>query len=169
MRSGVAMNLNVDKIMSSKVITVLKTDALEVGYMKLKSNAIRHLAVIDSENQVVGIISEQDFHRAMVSFEDSDYEFNEEEMIEDYMNPDLKFVSKDADLINVVEKMLDQQISAVLITDNNSLVGIMTQHDLNKILIELLRPQENVLVNVQNWIYKTPVGQIAEKLASIGI
>lgn len=163
------MNLNVDKIMSSKVITVLKTDALEVSYMKLKSNAIRHLAVIDSENQVVGIISEQDFHRAMVSFDDSDYEFNEEEMVEDYMNPDLKFVSKDADLINVVEKMLDQQISAVLITDNNSLVGIMTQHDLNKILIELLRPQENVLVNVQNWIYKTPVGQIAEKLASIGI
>lgn len=163
------MKLKIENIMSTRLITIQNTEGLEAAYVKMKLNGIRHLPVIDSKNHVVGIISDRDIQRAMMSLDAGDFAFNPDDTVEDYMNSQIKSVAQDFELLSVVQKMIDHQISAVLITQGANVVGIVTHEDLLLILADMLKPKDNVVSQVQNWIYKTPVGEIAEKLASVGI
>lgn len=163
------MNLKIDNIMTTKILTIKNTEGMESAYLKMKLNGIRHLPVIDSLNQVVGIISDRDVQRSMLCFEADQIEFSPDDLVANFMTRDIKSVGHESELIHVVQMMIDNQISAVLITENNNLVGIITHEDLLLILADLLRPKSGIVANVQNWVYKTPIGQIAERFSSIGI
>jgi acetoin utilization protein AcuB len=166
---GEIMNLKIDNIMQTRLITIQESEGLESAYLKMKKNGIRHLPVLDAFNNVVGIISDRDVQRSMMSFENGSFDFNPDEIIANYMSSDIISVPHDSELLQAVQKMIDHQISAVLITEKSSLVGIITHEDLLLILADLLRPKEGVVTTVQNWLFKTPVGEIAEKFAAAGI
>lgn len=163
------MNLKIDNIMTTKILTIKNSEGMDAAYLKMKLNGIRHLPVVDSLNHVVGIISDRDVQRSMLSFDPAEIEFRPDDLVANYMTSDIKSVSHEAELIQVVQMMIDNQISAVLITDGDNLAGIITHEDLLLILADLLRPKSGIVANLQNWAYKTPVGQIAEKFSSVGI
>lgn len=160
----------ISEIMTKNLITVYATQNLESAYVKLKLNGIRHFPVLNSSNEVIGIISDRDFQRAMVSNSSTDFEFLPNDTVEDYMSSPIKTVKKDDDLLTVVKKMLDHQISSVLISDNSQLVGIITHEDLLLLLADILRNQKpSTLERVESWISHTPVNDIAVKLSNVGI
>ncbi len=163
------MKLKIDEIMTTRLVAIKNSEGLEAAYLKMKVNGIRHLPVLDSLNQVVGIISDRDVQRSMMSFDSGEFDFNPDDIVTNYMSPNLISVTHEAELLSVVQKMIEHQISAVLITKDSSLVGIITHEDLLLILADLLRPQDGLVTNVQKWLYTTPVGAIADKFASAGI
>jgi len=163
------MKLKIENIMSTHLITVQESEGLEAAYVKMKLNGIRHLPVMDSMNHVVGIISDRDIQRAMMALDSGDFAFDPDEIVGSYMSTQIKSVTQECELLEVVQKMIDHQISAVLITRAANVVGIITHEDLLLILADMLKPKDNVMAQVQNWLYKTPAGEIAGKLAAAGI
>lgn len=164
------MNKKTADIMSRNLVTVYETDDLEGAYVKLKMNGIRHFPVLNSNNEVVGVISDRDFQRAMIFYSSETFEFLADEVVADYMTFPIKTVPHDADLLSVVKKMLDHQISSVLISKENNLVGIITHEDLLLVLSDILKSNKAPIVaNIENWLYKSPIGDIALKFANAGI
>lgn len=163
------MSLKIDNIMTARLVTINKTEGLETAYLKMKSNGIRHLPVIDQQDHVVGIISDRDIQRSMMSLDDGEFDFNPDDTVADYMSVNLISVPHDVELLQVVQNMIDHQISAVLISNKSHLVGIITHEDLLLILADFLKPKQGVAAQVESWFYKMPVGEIAEKFAAAGI
>lgn len=164
------MNKKTADVMSKNLVTVFETDDLESAYIKLKMNGIRHFPVLNTSNEVVGIISDRDFQRAMVFYSTETFEFLADEVVADYMTFPIKTVPHDADLLVVVKKMLEHQISSVLISKENKLVGIITHEDLLLILSDILKSNKPPIVaNIENWLYKSSVGDIALKFSDAGI
>ena len=159
-----------EDIMSKKLQTVQSFDRLEDAFAKMKKNGIRHLPVIDATGTAIGIISDRDIQRAMNTYDSGAVDFNPDETVSDYMSSPVQSLPFDSDIVSVAQKMIENQISAVLISQNNCLVGIITHEDLLKFLVELLKPAELTMAeNFRNWINRTPAGDIAIKLAGIGI
>lgn len=164
--------------MSERLITASLAETLEQAYLKMKKYNIRHLPVVDSERNVVGIISDRDIHRGMESdvrdyssFRLKDADFDPQAKVVDYMSSPVKTVRYESDLKAIAERMIDEKISSFLITKDDAVVGIVTHEDLLRVLVHLLgQPEkEGLFENLQKWLYKIPVGEIANSLAQAGI
>ena len=69
-----------------------------------------------------------------------------------------------------VEKMINEKVSAVMITSGDMVVGIVSHEDLLRVLADLLCPvQQRVIAQVQNWLSKTPIGHVAHTFSLNGI
>ncbi len=160
-------------VMTTDLISVKSTENLLESYNKMKSNKIRHLPVIDHHGNVVGIISDRDFQRAMESVPPgttSSSNFGTGGLVRDYMSSSIKTVPFDTELISVVQEMLDNKINSVLITKQGKVVGIISHQDLLQVLSDNLYPvKDKVLESLQNWLSKTPIGEVAHSLSLNGI
>ena len=124
--------------MSADLITV-KKDTTAGDAQRLMTNFwIRHLPVIDeAEEAIVGILSERDLLRSP----------SPDIPVEQLMSSPLKTFSVDATLVEVVDAMIDEKISAFLITKGDQVAGIVTTEDMLIVLSELL--QED---NRRTWV-----------------
>ncbi len=160
-------------VMTTDLISVKSTDDLLESYKKMKLNKIRHLAVLDHHGNVVGIISDRDFQRAMEpvsSGATSSANFGTGGLVRDYMSSSIKTVPFNTELISVVQEMLDNKINAVLITNQSKVVGIISHQDLLQVLSNSLYPvKDRVIESLQNWLSKTPIGEVARSLSLNGI
>lgn len=160
-------------VMSTDLISVKSTDDLLESYNKMKLNKIRHLPVMDHNGNVIGIISDRDFQRAMESVSSgttSSSNFGIGGLVRDYMSSSIKTVPFDTELISVVQEMLDNKINAVLITNQSKIVGIISHQDLLQVLSNSLYPvKDRVIEGLQNWLSKTPIGEVARSLSLNGI
>lgn len=165
------MNSKTVDAMTPYLITIKLSDDLAEAYKLLKEKGIRHLPVINSFDDVVGIISDRDFQRAMKPDLNGAVNFEPYALVSDYMNSPIKTVSYKVELFDVVQKMINEKLTALLVTQDNSLVGIITYEDLLKVLADLINPkkEESVMTTVQTWLYKTPIGEIARNFAVAGI
>ena len=115
------------------------------AFQKMNRYQIRHLPVMDSEHNIVGILSDRDVQRAlkveiwngpgMTRIEDC--QFNNE-VAEDFMSWPVKTIPAEASLSEAAELMIKHKISSVLVLGQDSKVGIVTHEDLLKILIQRL-------------------------------
>jgi CBS-domain-containing membrane protein len=140
-------------IMSKDLISVEAGDSLRKCYQLMKENGIRHLPVTHQHNEVVGILSDRDLQRAMVRVsdtpdllqsnlnpEESNYEFPEGAIAQDYMSWPVRTVAESQSLEATAEMMLQEKLSALLVkTSNGRIHGIITTDDLLELLVALLR------------------------------
>ncbi len=136
------MKIKIDQVMTSQIETIQESEGLKSAYLKMKLHGIRHLPVINSQDQVVGIISDRDVQRSMMCFDSGQFDFSPDDEIRKYMSSDIKSVPHTSGLIDVVENMIAHQISAVLITESDCLIGIITHEDLLLVLADLLQPSK---------------------------
>ncbi len=171
------MSIKVDQIMSDDIVTAHWTEDLGSAYKKMVRLEIRHLPVVDDRGDLVGIISDRDFQRAMrtdTSY-DSNYvmqaEFEGEALVRDYMTQPVKSVDASTDLKSVAHLMIDKKISAVLVVDDDyKMVGIVTHEDLLQVLVDILDDRtESVFEEVEGFAYNSPIGSVASTLSQAGI
>lgn len=160
--------------MSTNLVTVNYNDDLREAYAKMQASGIRHLLVTDDNNEIIGIISDRDFQRAkwpLFKNKDALAEpfFKDGDCVESYMSWPIQSVSADADLSEVINLMVTEKISAVVLTEAEQAVGIVTHEDLLKVLANMVRRPDNVTQRLEAWAYNSPIGRVVTALANAGI
>jgi len=92
---------------------------------------VHHLPVVDSEDNLVGIVAEKDLLRA-----------RNEDLLSDIMTRDVVTVTEYTALEEAARIMADHKISSLPVMRNGKLVGIVTETDLFRVFLELLGARE---------------------------
>ena len=133
--------------MSKHLITIDWNESMERAYDVLKANEVRHLPVYSNSGEIIGILSDRDVQRAMISqiesveghgMRDETIDFDPNTRVRDYMSWPPKSVEFNTDLKVVTEKMIAEKISSLLVTKGEKIIGIVTTEDLLKALADLL-------------------------------
>lgn len=119
-------------------------EAIDVIFL----NKLRHLPVVDTENIVVGMISDRDILPLIRVFGE-EAEMLRKTEVQTIMTTDVQVISSDESLATAAQMMVDGSFHALPVVDNQKLAGIITSTDLLRTLIEEENPQFG---NGQNFI-----------------
>jgi acetoin utilization protein AcuB len=97
----------------------------------MKEHRLRHLPVLDADENLVGIVSEKDLLRA-----------EPESRVKEVMTQEVITVTEYTALEEAARIMADGKISSLPVMRNGKLVGIVTETDLFQIFLELLGARE---------------------------
>lgn len=151
----------IKNIMTTGVIHVCKGTSIHQAYRLMQKNKIRHLPVEDESGKIVGVISQREI---------SAHPANDDQTVESIMNTSVECVSENVALKAVINKMLQQKISCVLVTNESAKpIGIVTTDDLLAFLANLLSDDENQSYAGFRVLDLQTIGKVADSLSSIGI
>lgn len=137
----------VKESMSKAPITIGWNEKMEFAYKRMKSIQVRHLPVTNDTGEIVGMLSDRDVQRSMISelerpmgrtMSDETIKFDDDAKVRDYMSWPVKSVEQNTDLRLVAERMIAEKVSSLLVVNGKSAVGIVTAEDLIQVLIEVL-------------------------------
>ncbi len=122
-------------IMTPNPRTVRPTDTVSEALDALQSMAVRHLPVVDEENNLIGMLSDRDLGPLMRTFtEGADAERVvlplSQRRVADLMSADVVSVDVEAELGEVIDVLLEERIGAVPVVDGEgNVVGIISYVD----------------------------------------
>ena len=144
----------VEEIMKKNVITLFENDSIADAIRLMGEKKIRHLPIVNIEQHLVGLVTDRDIRDATPSI------FDTEKFKAGLQNP-LKMIMK-TDVITGHPLDFVEEISAILyehrigclpIVNNKKLIGIVTETDLLRTLVELTgahQPGSQIEVRVPN-------------------
>jgi diguanylate cyclase (GGDEF)-like protein/PAS domain S-box-containing protein len=129
-------NIDIDitkltSVMKSPVIAVSEETEIPKAANLMVTKSLRRLVVVDGEHNITGIITQTDIIRN-VSI-DSFISFKKVEQI---MNRKIISVSRKDQLSKAVELMVENEISCVLVIEDNKPAGVVTERDITKAIAE---------------------------------
>ena len=126
--------LSAVNIMTKDVIVVHPTTPLLQAMKMLIENQVSGLPVVDEEGCIVGVISEKDFLRLLVSDV-----ITSKEVVGDYMSPDVQFFYPQDSVIDICEFFMTMNVRRVPIVENGKVVGVISRRDLIKLILNSTR------------------------------
>jgi CBS domain-containing membrane protein len=135
--------MRVRDIMTEQVVVVDHGDTLKVVDDIMKWKHVRHLPVVDAEGELVGLVTHRDLLRACVS-SIADISRKEQDTllrgipVRQIMRTEMYTVEPDSDVREAAQMMLDHKIGCVLVVEGRRLVGILTEADFVRYLLQLL-------------------------------
>jgi acetoin utilization protein AcuB len=127
-----AFGMLVHDIMHSRVVTVTPQTAAREALDSLRTRGIRHLVVVDGA-EVVGIVSDRDVKQIAAQPE----RFNEW-VVDDVMSGPVITIDPGAPVEDAARLMLSEKISALPVTQDRRLVGIVTETDVMRLFVRAL-------------------------------
>ena len=144
----------IEEIMKKNVITACKETTIKEVINILEKNRIRHLPIVDENKHIIGIVADRDIRDASPSI------FHSGEHQEDFLKPIETIMKTNVitahplDFVEEVSKLFyEYHIGCLPVTEDNKLVGIITETDVLHTLIELMgahQPSSQIQVKVQN-------------------
>ncbi|WP_342432648.1 acetoin utilization AcuB family protein [Neobacillus sp. FSL H8-0543] len=144
----------VEEIMKTEVITLTPTDSIADAMNVMETKNIRHIPVINNDNQLVGIVTLSDIRDAAPSI------FRANDHLEDLQKPVETIMKKDVitghplDFVEEIAAVFyEHKIGCIPITNDQKLVGIVTETDMLMTLVELTgahQPGSQIEVRVPN-------------------
>jgi CBS domain-containing membrane protein len=121
-------------LMTSDVVTLKASDELGAFRDILYERGFRHVPVVDEDGNLIGIVTERDFLRNVLTDQaDIPISVRDEVMrstqIGDIMIQDVVTVEPDDLLPGAAQVMLDNKFGCLPVTDGPLLVGILTESD----------------------------------------
>lgn len=98
----------------------------------------RHLLVTNSENELLGVVSDRDVVRCFGPTDFPDQTLLAGIRTEAVMSPDVITIEADATVIAAIDLMYEQGVSCLPVLDGNKLAGIVTTSDLLQLLRRIL-------------------------------
>ncbi|TQR09682.1 acetoin utilization AcuB family protein [Psychrobacillus soli] len=144
----------VEEIMNTSVPTLTPTHTINDALLLLKAKRIRHIAIINTENEVLGVVTDRDLKEAtpstlLTSNNPEVYELPLEKIMT--TNP---IVGHPLDFIEETATIFyDNRIGCLPIVSQGKLVGMITESDLLYKFIELTgahQPGSQIEVRVPN-------------------
>ena len=163
---------------NKKLVTIDVDEGAEKALKLMQEKKIRHLIVL-SDGTVCGLLSNRDLMKAYkVEIQDfysvkiKDEQLQRNLTVRDLMSWPLVSVSDDTPLIKVIDTLLEQKISSVLIKNSqNEVQDIVTTDDLLVILKTYVSGSKpsfwEKMINDET--YMTPIRNVMEVLANTGI
>lgn len=105
---------------------VLEHEKLSRVILEISSKCLGMTAVLNNDDELVGVITDGDLRRLM------EKGFNENLEAKDIMNVHPKKINADEMAINALELMKIHNITQLIVADNNQYVGVLHLHDLIK-------------------------------------
>ncbi|MFP7299478.1 acetoin utilization AcuB family protein [Neobacillus niacini] len=144
----------VEEIMKTEIVTVTPAVSIAETMRLMEAKKIRHIPVINKEQQVVGIVTLSDIRDAAPSI------FRADEHVEDLQKPVDTIMKKDVitghplDFVEEIAALFyEHKIGCLPITNDRKLVGIVTETDLLRTLVELTgahQPGSQIEIRVPN-------------------
>ena len=131
---GDYMNYQASAVMSKDVISIFEGRDIKTAENLMSINKIRHLPVVNSSNELSGILSVKD----VLAAEDKT------EQIKTIMSSPVFVAHKTTSVIEVVNTMLKKKVSSILVVNGVDVLGILTTDDLLKLLVRVLEDSDDV-------------------------
>ena len=132
--------------MTANPITVSSSTTLPEAYWLMVENNIRRLLVIDKD-RLVGIVTMDDlrgsFHTEIIAI--NPLKVNEilsEMPVRQLMSKDPITIAPTANVVEATQIMLEHKISTLPVMDSEKVVGIITESDLFRVLVDICLSQE---------------------------
>ena len=133
--------MRVKELMSTDVFVLYADDNLLLAEEMMQWKRIRHVPVVDRNFALIGLITHRDILRASIS---TIAELNNGErraaqakiLLEDIMRSEVFTVGPEADIKDAARVMLREKIGCLLVVDERQLVGIVTEADFLKYVLE---------------------------------
>lgn len=160
--------------MTRNPVTINEEASIDEGLHLMRERKVRRLPVLDASGRMVGIVSDKDLLHAAPSPATSlsVYELHyllSKLTIKRVMSSPVITVSQGTPVEEAARIMADNKIGGLPVMENDQLVGIITETDIFKILLELLgarTPGVRVTVVVKE--AKGVLAQISRSLADLG-
>lgn len=129
--------------MTRNVVSVTPDTSMMKASKIMKEKGVRRLPVLDSNNRIVGIVSDRDIKEASPSKATTLdmhelYYLLSEVKVKNIMTPDPVVVHADQTVETVALLLVERHIGGVpVVDDENKVIGIITDSDLFKIMIEI--------------------------------
>ena len=141
-------NTTTDCIMSREVITIKNDDFIIDAYRIMKEKDIRHLPVVDANQKIVGMLSDRDVQKAMVTRKLDEYysetKIPAESTVASFMNWPVYSINIKTSIKAVAEIMIREKISSLVVEDEHGKVcGIVTTTDMLAHIMQSLEKNEN--------------------------
>ncbi len=125
--------------MTRKVISIAPSTGIREAFFKMKEHHIRHLPVVDSDNQLIGIISDRELRRPDWVDESVDiahmYNLDDEISVSDVMIKRVLVIHTYDSLRKASKILLENNIGAAPVLDKKgALVGMLSAVDLLRAL-----------------------------------
>ena len=152
--------------MTRHLVTINWSETMETARARMQRHRCRHLPVLNDMGQVVGMLSDRDVQRSMISQVKHEYtgavasesaKFDPEAKVRDYMGWPVLSVEHDADLREVAQRMLREKVSSFIVKNGGNIIGIITSDDLLKVLVDLLKDPKTPL----RWTLQEILGDAA--------
>ena len=129
--------------MTRNPVTILETASIDDGLHLMRERKVRRLPVLDGSGKMVGIVSDKDLLHAAPSPATSlsVYELHyllAKLSIKQVMSGPVISVIADTPVEEAARIMADNKIGGLPVVQNGALVGIITETDIFKVLLELL-------------------------------
>lgn len=161
----------ISQIMKRKIFTLNEKSTIKDAMQLLELHQIRHIPIVDDNQQLVGIVSDSDVRDASPSI------FHSTDHLEDFLKPLSSIMVKNvitAHPLDFVEEasvlFYEHHIGCLPIVQNKQLIGIITETDILHTLVELMgahQPSSHIEVKVENITGK--LADIAEIFKTMNI
>ncbi len=133
----------VSERMTRNPVTILETASIDDGLHLMRQRKVRRLPVLDSAGKLVGIVSDKDLLHAAPSPATSlsVYELHyllAKLTIKQVMTSPVITIGPDIPVEEAARIMADNKIGGLPVVEGGNLVGIITETDVFKVLLELL-------------------------------
>jgi CBS-domain-containing membrane protein len=126
-------------IMRDQVLTIQKTQTLGEAWRLMQKYEIHHLPVLDSKEQLCGLLSEKVILPFLMKLSHDAQTTNQAEMLplDSLCTQALISTSPDALIKDLVPSLLEHDLDGVVVTENGFLSGIVTYTDILKVMIKM--------------------------------
>lgn len=133
--------------MSKKVISIPPETGIREAYFKMREHRFRHLPVVDSDNKLIGIVSDRELRRPDWVDESLDlahvYILDDDMAVRDVMIRSVIVVHTYDSLRKAVKLLLEHKIGAAPVLDKTgALVGMLSAVDLLRALDDIIRESD---------------------------
>ncbi len=166
----------VEEVMTKNVITLPPNEKIETALKLLNKHRIRHIPIVDEHNHVIGIVSDRDVRDASPSIFDMDKKGEQlHKEIRTIMSSPVVTVHPLDFVEEVASIFYEKAFACVPVTENNKLVGIVTEKDILYTLIQLTGIHEQssqIEIKVENKIGILPkvtntIGEFKVNISSV--
>ena len=138
----------VKDIMTSPVFSLKETDSLHSARSLMDLQRIRHIPIVNLDNEFTGLVTHRDILSATISqLADLDAETQKEIdagiPIHEIMRVDIATVEEDTSLKVAAEILLNHKYGCLPVIGKGTLVGIVTEADFLRLTISLMDGLDN--------------------------
>jgi len=145
----------VEDWMSREPVTITPDLAIGIAHQMMLLHQVRRLPVLDNRDRLVGIVARSDIREARPQAPSRPTLWEVHHRLAtiqaaDIMTPSPHTVTPDATILDAANLMLNNKVGGLPVVDEGTLVGIITESDIFRLLIHVLSPEETAALSAED-------------------